>query len=439
AIPMVLEQGTSTSVAERLLDQALRAGAQAAEVYVSRSLNRPILFETNQLKQIETRDFEGYALRLWKGGRPGLAVAYGAFEPGQLVETAIALSQLNDPEPFELTATPPTVCDAMYGQTATVQQMIDWGNTILSDLVTQEFADLHGVLELDCETATTALLNSEGLNCRYTDQTLSLYGAIEWVRGEDLLCVEAEQIHRNALDLSQFVASIQARLRWAQVYSRSPVGRLPILLTGKAAELLWTTVEAALNSKRVIEGASPWSDRLLDSVVSPQLTLLQNPHRGPFGCPFDDEGIETRCVEFIRNGILQLFYTDRTTGRLLGSGSTGNGFRSGLERYPSPGLFNLMILPGPYRFDELVAQIPEGLIVDQFLGEFGSISGDFAINVDLGYRVKDGQIIGRVKDTLVSGNVYQALNQVVAIGRDAEWYGSCYAPSILLEGLSVTA
>jgi PmbA protein len=47
--------------------------------------------------------------------------------------------------------------------------------------------------------------------------------------------------------------------------------------------------------------------------------------------------------------------------------------------------------------------------------------------------------MGRVKDTLVSGNVYQALTQVIALGNDAEWHGSCYTPSILIEGLSITA
>ena len=66
----------------------------------------------------------------------------------------------------------------------------------------------------------------------------------------------------------------------------------------------------------------------------------------------------------------------------------------------------------------------------------GSISGDFSINVDLGYRVKNGQVIGRVKDTMVAGNAYTALKQLVALGNDAEWNGSCYTPSLIVEGLS---
>lgn len=427
------------SFAERVLAAALRANVQAAEVFVVRSLNRPVLFEANTLKQIETRDSEGVSLRLWVEGRPGLTVAYGEFEPEQLVKTAIALSQLNDPEQIELTLPTPICLDKTCGETATVSQLMELGKHALAQLITSKFPDLQCVLELDCETVTTELLNSAGLACRYTDHTLSIYGAAEWIHGEDFLCIEAEQTQRNTLDISQFVTDIQTRLHWAKQYSVSPVGRLPVLFTGKAAELLWSTVEAALNSKRVIERASPWSDCLGDLVISPTLTLWQDPQQGSFCCPFDDEGIPTRRVEFIRDGVLQLFYTDRTTGHILGCGSTGNGFRPGLERYPSPGLFNLIVASGQYSFAELVSQIPDGLIVDQVLGDVGSISGDFAINVDLGYRVTQGQIVGRVKDTLVSGNVYQALNHVIALGNDGRWHGSCYTPSILVDGLSITA
>jgi len=52
---------------------------------------------------------------------------------------------------------------------------------------------------------------------------------------------------------------------------------------------------------------------------------------------------------------------------------------------------------------------------DQMLGGGSSISGDFSINVDLGFLVQNGQVVGRVKDTMVAGNVYTALKHVVAL------------------------
>jgi PmbA protein len=39
---------------------------------------------------------------------------------------------------------------------------------------------------------------------------------------------------------------------------------------------------------------------------------------------------------------------------------------------------------------------------------------------------------------MVSGNVYTALKQIVAVGADIDWNGPCYTPSLIMEGLSVT-
>nr|WP_228383004.1 DNA gyrase modulator [Synechococcus elongatus] len=83
---------------EQLLDLARRSGAELAEVYWSSSESRPVYFEANELKQLESTQSEGVALRLWRQGKPGLAVAYGPVDPQQLVDRACALSDLNDPE-----------------------------------------------------------------------------------------------------------------------------------------------------------------------------------------------------------------------------------------------------------------------------------------------------------------------------------------------------
>jgi PmbA protein len=202
--------------------------------------------------------------------------------------------------------------------------------------------------------------------------------------------------------------------------------------------MLWGTAQAALNGKRVLEAASPWAERVGKKVVASSLTLYQDPEAGPYSCPFDDEGSPTTALVFVQDGILQYFYCDRSTGRQLGINTTGNGFRPGLGSYPTPGLFNFLIQPGSTSLRDLIRKLDNGLIVDQMLGGSGGISGDFSINIDLGYRVKNGQVIGRVKDTMVAGNVYTALKQVVELGSDADWNGSCYTPSLIVEGLSIT-
>jgi PmbA protein len=423
--------------AERLLELAAQAGAELAEVYQSKSLSRPIFFEANRLKQLESAQSEGTALRLWKAGRPGLAVAFGPVDPQALVDKTIAISALNEPEAAQINPGSRKVYPDL-GQEVAVDTLLGMGRSAIASLHTA-FPEVLCSSQWDCEMETTRLINSLGLDCSYTDTTLSAYLAAEWIRGDDFLSIADGQTERGSLNPDQIVQQISQRLEWARKSARSPTGRMPVLFTAKAADLLWETVQAAISGKQVIEGASPWSDRLGQPVISDRLTLTQAPNEGPYSCPFDDEGTPTRPLTFIKKGVLQLFYADKTIGEKLGSGSTGSAFRPGLGSYPTPGLVNLLIAPGQSSLAEMIAQLDNGLIVDQILGGGAGISGDFSVNVDLGYLVKRGEIVGRVKDTMVSGNAYHALKNVVALGNDGDWNGPCHTPSILVEGLSVTA
>ncbi len=421
---------------EQLIDLALRSGAQHAEVYQSRSLARPVFFEANRLKQLESSQAEGVALRLWRDGRPGLTVAYGPVEPQSLVDRAIAMTQLNEPEPVEL-ADARTEHYPDLGEAVPVEELVEMGKGAIAQ-IRDAYPEVLCTAEWECEEETTRLLNSNGLDCYYTDTTLSCFLAAEWVRGEDFLNVADGQTERGKLDPDKVVQSILQRLNWAKENVSPPRRRVPILLTAKAADLLWDTVQAALNGRQVLEGASPWSDRLGEVVMADPLTLSQQPDIGPYSCPFDDEGSLTQPLLLIREGRLQQFYGDRTTGRLLGTGTTGNGFRPGMGSYPTPGLVNLLIQPGKGSLCDLIGQLDEGLVVDQLLGGGAGISGEFSVNVELGYRVHKGEITGRVKDTMIAGNVYTVLKQLVALGDDADWNGPCYTPSLIVEGISTT-
>jgi len=90
----------------------------------------------------------------------------------------------------------------------------------------------------------------------------------------------------------------------------------------------------------------------------------------------------------------------------------------------------------------MVSDIKEGLVIEQLMGaEQGNIlGGDFSGNVLLGYKVESGKIVGRVKNTMVSGNVYQLLKEVTAIGSEAEWVGGfLHTPPLYCPRLSVAA
>lgn len=427
----------SNDLTEQLLEISIKKGASAAEVYQSRSLSKPVFFEANRLKQLESNQSTGTALRLWFEGRPGLTVANGPVEAETIVERAIALSQLNQPEEVKLTAGSQAVYPDL-GENIPPEQLVEWGKQTIA-LIRDVYPDVICNGDWECDVETTRLVNTQGLDSHYTDTTLSCYTSAEWVRGDDFLSVADGQTKRGKLNPDALAQQILQRLKWAESNVEVPSkSRIRVLFTSKAADMLWGTLQDALNGKRVLEKASPWVERIDKPVVSPGLTLYQDPAAGPYSCPFDDEGTPTTNLVFIEDGILQNFYCDRDTGNQLGMKTTGNGFRPSLSSYPTPGLFNFLIKPGSGNLQELIKEMDDGLIVDQMLGGGGGISGDFSINIDLGYRVKNGQVIGRVKDTMVSGNIYTALKQLIKLGGDADWNGSCYTPSLIVDGLSTT-
>lgn len=422
---------------ENLLKIAKQRGATEAEVYQVTSQSQPLFFEGNRLKQVESCQSQGTALRLWLDARPGLAVAYGNLEPQLLVDKAIALCQLNQPETIEL-ATARTEIHHSNQLQITRENLVALGNRAITQL-REEYPELICSAELELERETTTLINSQGLHCQYSESAVSCWLGAELVRGEDFLGVYQGEYSQTELDLSGAIEQILLRLDWAKQNVPPPVGKMPVLFTANAANLFWDTVSEALNGKTVVENSSPWSDRSRELIVSPLLSLRQQPELKPYACPFDDEGTPTQALNLINHGVLNQFYSGRAIARELGIPSTGNGFRPSLDSYPTPSLVNLIVAPGTNTLSELISQLERGIIVDQILGGGADISGDFSVNVDLGYGIQQGKVIGRVKDTAIAGNVYQLLQQVVALGSERSWHDSCYTPSLIVDGLSVVA
>jgi PmbA protein len=68
------------------------------------------------------------------------------------------------------------------------------------------------------------------------------------------------------------------------------------------------------------------------------------------------------------------------------------------------------------------------------------LNGDFSGNVLLGYKVEKGEVVGRVKDTMVSGNVFTILKKIGALGREAKWVGGILqTPHLYCHNISVAA
>jgi PmbA protein len=91
---------------------------------------------------------------------------------------------------------------------------------------------------------------------------------------------------------------------------------------------------------------------------------------------------------------------------------------------------------------EIIASMDEGLLVENALGlgQGNIISGAFSNSLGLAFKIEKGEIVGRVKDVSIAGNVYDLLRDVAAVSREAGWvYRNFRLPYLLLPDMNVIA
>jgi PmbA protein len=191
-----------------------------------------------------------------------------------------------------------------------------------------------------------------------------------------------------------------------------------------------------------LQGASPVGQRLGERVYDEGIsvrddgTLDMTP-----GAEFvDDEGVPTQRTPLIERGVVRHFLYDLQTAGLAGTRSTGNAGRSLASQ---PGIQSHVVImdEGSVSFEDMVSGISDGLVVDYLMGAGqGNVQGgEFSGNVLLGYKISGGRIVGRVKNTMVAGNIHEALANVAAIGSKARLLdGHLRLPHIYFAALSVS-
>ena len=107
---------------------------------------------------------------------------------------------------------------------------------------------------------------------------------------------------------------------------------------------------------------------------------------------------------------------------------------------PGAGTTYLTIEPGDASFEDMLRTMGDGVIVERLIGmgQGNVLGGDAGGNILLGYRVQGGEVIGRVKDTMLHCNIYDILKDIMAIGAETtELGGSLSTPAILCNGVSI--
>jgi PmbA protein len=184
---------------------------------------------------------------------------------------------------------------------------------------------------------------------------------------------------------------------------------------------------------------SPLVEGLDEPILHPSFTLRDDPwlELRPGSRAIDDDGVTTWPQLLIENGAVQHCAVDLETGAAVHRPATGHGRRTTFGR-PHAGFGNLLITPGEATLEELLSAVGDGVLVERLAGVSGiGRSGAFQLPVALGYRVQGSEVVGRVEGAVLSGNAFDAFAAIGGVGRERDWVGSCFLPSMLVDGLSV--
>jgi len=426
---------------------ARRAGASQAEVFHVASDETPVRFEANKLKELNARHASGVALRVIAGGRIGFASTTRPGDVDDLVTAAMETAPFG-PEaymdfPSKDSAEDIAIFDPQVDGLS-VDNMIEAGKSLIDGALAVE-------PELLCDASVRRavsrvhIVNSNGGDFNYAGTSLGVWLQGTLVRGTDMLFVgDGDVSCRADLALDQVRQTVARQLERSRRNAQMRTAELPVIFTPLGvAESLAAPLTLAFSGRLVHQGQSPLVGCLGKEMYDKRLGMWDDatlPYRAA-SRPFDDEGVASRRTPLIEKGVVRSYLYDLQTAGLARAESTGNAERSPASQ-PSISITSLQIEIGEMTFEEMVGEIKEGLVVEELMGagQGNVLGGDFSGNVLLGYKIENGEITGRVKDTIVAGNVHEALRRLVALGSEGRWVGgTVYTPPVWIERLTVSA
>jgi PmbA protein len=431
---------------ERILALAKRV-AEEAEVFVVSSEQTPIRFEANRLKHVQSKQSTTVALRIIKEGKIGYSASNRLDDSRELVDMAADTAQFGMPAGFEFPSRAEypgiEVLDPAV-EAVSLDKMIELGEDLVA-AVKGHTPDIVCDARISRSLTSVRMMNSRGGQAEYRTSVFSLGVDGSLIRGDDMLFVgESQSSCHPLLDAKPVSDVVLRQLELARDRAMISSGTLPVVFTpnGIASALISPLIEA-FNGKTVLQGASPLAGKLGQTAFDEELSLWDDPTvpYSPESRPCDDEGVPSQRTPLIEQGKLAGFLYDLQTAALAHTRSTGNGSRSrgGLPA-PAPSAF--IIAGGSATLDEMVGDMKQGLVIEMLMGadQTNILGGDFNGNVLLGYKVENGKIVGRVKDTMVSGNIYRVLKRIMAVGAESKWVGGFLkTPHLYCPALSVVS
>jgi len=137
---------------------------------------------------------------------------------------------------------------------------------------------------------------------------------------------------------------------------------------------------------------------------------------------YDDEGVPGRRNPLIREGVLVGRLHNRETAARMGEEPTGNARAISHNYPPIVRMTNTVMEPGEWSFEEMLADTEDGIYARGMLGGQTNMEM-FTFSAEEAYRIRKGKLAEKLREVVLTGNVFKTLANIDAVGDDLELHG----------------
>ena len=445
---------------QRAVKLAQKQGAEQAEAFVSENIVTTIRIATSRVVETKRVRERGIGVRVAIGQKVGFACA-NELSP-ELIERAVSIAKARPPNPdFKGFLGPGKLKRVKNIYDRKLAALPAERATELAEFMLQTALDfdrrvekVSGALNLVIERC--AIVNTNGIKA--TDRATRIFGHLT-VEARDRGRSEGPGWQGSTMlrDFNPRAVGEQAAELAVNSLSQTKVkpGEYDIILEPMAAgELLYHVFGYAVNGREVYDRTSYFADKLGQKVAVGELTIYDygNMPGGLYSKTVDDEGIPTRKTPLIERGVLKGFVYDSHYAGKANTRSTGNGLRLSdmpgrcYSLEPSPYITNLVVSPGKFKREEIIADTKRGLLLSRIWYTYPIVPqlGDFSTTSRCGFLIHDGEVAGAIQQVRIHENLPRLLKRITATGRNVEqvmpWAASAAicTPSIRFHNVRVS-
>ncbi len=428
---------------KKILDILAKKGVKKFDVIIERGNSYPISFEQNELKVLQNKNSYGIGLRIFEDGRVGYSSTNDITTFEDVVDYARESAKFGKELDLELPrdtefADLPIYNDIFWDEKGWVnkgKEIIRKIESISKD-VKIDIDFTKGIQDIE-------ILNSEGFYGRYkkTVYVFSISGFAVLDSGFTFV-FDVESSTKLFGDIDRAIDSIMEKLERARSVSKVKSGNIPVIFAPIALLSFVRVLSLGLDANNVRRGISPLKDKIGEKIISSKLTIQDNPYDFELlGVkPFDGEGVKTKINTIVENGVLKTYLHTLETAKYFNVEPTGTAQRS-YDSMPSAGFNSMVVKNGDKPLEEIIEDIDYGILVEEVIGggQSNILRGDYSVNVGLGFLIENGEIKGRVRDTMIAGNFYEDLSKVIEVSKESKKFLNIEIPYIAVDGVSVTS